>query len=180
MRLTHLPVMQFVLLVLAVLAVVSWGQFLGHLDVEELEKLHYAIEIDGKPVKINGDGNGATEAGGGGAIVPIVNKFGQRYHCRMPKGIEMEKTDREGTDLESGDEDLAAAGGGVGNGKEKAVLTTKEKIQRMLVPLRTSGCLVRTKDWWTYELCIGRTIKQYHAEGNDKIMPVFRYALRPF
>ena len=43
--------------------------------------------------------------------------------------------------------------------------STVEKILALLAPLKTKPCLFKTKDWWTYEFCYGRDIKQYHVEG---------------
>ena len=40
-------------------------------------------------------------------------------------------------------------------------------VATLLEPLTDLPCLFKTKDWWTYEFCYGRHIKQYHLE-NDK------------
>ncbi len=145
------------------------ANFLGQLNVDELEKLHYAIEIDGKPVKIGGTADSTAESGAAGHVIPIVNKFGQRYHCTLPQ-LELDDDDQDADEsaeysdassssLESLEYDSASAE------SSEAPLNTKERIQQLLSPLKKSACLFRTKDWWTYELCVGRSIKQYHAEG---------------
>ena len=37
--------------------------------------------------------------------------------------------------------------------------------------MRELPCIFKTKDWWTYEFCHGRYLKQYHVE-NDKVVGV--------
>nr|XP_038935415.1 protein OS-9 isoform X2 [Rattus norvegicus] len=33
--------------------------------------------------------------------------------------------------------------------------------------MRDAPCLLKTKDWWTYEFCYGRHIQQYHMEDSE-------------
>merc|ERR550519_547374 len=82
-----------------------------------------------------------TEAGQ--ASVTMVNKAGQRYQCSLPQ---MPEPDSE----EAGAEEA-----------------TVPDISRLLAPLEAGPCIYKTKDWWTYEVCYRRSIKQYHVE-NDK------------
>ena len=35
-------------------------------------------------------------------------------------------------------------------------------------------CLIKTKDWWSYELCYGSEIRQYHMEGNTIVSIVLQ------
>ena len=130
------------------------------LDAEELEKLHYAIQIDGKPVKI---GDVSQDPPPAGRIVPIVNKFGQKYHCTLPL---TPLTDRRSKGKQPGvtvenDEGVATTE----SEEREPPIGTKERIQRLLEPLKKGNCLLRTRDWWTYELCVGRSIRQFHLEG---------------
>ncbi|NXQ39972.1 OS9 protein, partial [Catharus fuscescens] len=37
----------------------------------------------------------------------------------------------------------------------------------LLRPMGTAPCLLKTKDWWTYEFCYGRHIQQYHLEESE-------------
>ena len=128
------------------------------LDAEELKKLHYAIQIDGKPVKI-GD---VTQDPPPGRVVPIVNKFGQKYHCTLPLTDKRSKGKQQpGVTLEN-DEGAATTKSEL---EQELPMGTKERIQRLLEPLKKGKCLLRTRDWWTYELCVGRSIRQFHLEG---------------
>ena len=68
-----MPTNHIAIILAAILAGAVNGQ--SFLDAEELEKLHYAIQIDGNPVKI-----GDVSQDSPGRVVPIVNKFGQKYH----------------------------------------------------------------------------------------------------
>uniref|UniRef100_A0A673YXP3 Endoplasmic reticulum lectin n=1 Tax=Salmo trutta TaxID=8032 RepID=A0A673YXP3_SALTR len=46
---------------------------------------------------------------------------------------------------------------------------TGPSIPDLLKPMHTAPCLVKTKDWWTYEFCYGQHIRQYHLEGKTYI-----------
>lgn len=142
-----------VFVLIAILGGAVNGQ--SFLDAEELEKLHYAIQIDGNPVKI---GDASLESPG--RVVPIVNKFGQKYHCTLPLPESRNKVkalaEENGQDVDATEP-----------GEQEPPIGTKERIQRLLEPLKKGNCLLRTKDWWTYEICVGRSIKQYHLEGES-------------
>ena len=53
-------------------------------------------------------------------------------------------------------------------------------VKALLQPLEEAHCIFKTKDWWTYEICYNRQIKQYHVE-NDRpvgavmVLGVHRY-----
>ena len=38
-------------------------------------------------------------------------------------------------------------------------------VKKLLDPMEDENCLLKTKDWWTYEFCYGSEIRQYHMEG---------------
>ncbi|NWV31050.1 OS9 protein, partial [Grantiella picta] len=40
-------------------------------------------------------------------------------------------------------------------------------VAELLRPMGTAPCLLKTKDWWTYEFCYGRHIQQYHLEESE-------------
>ena len=40
-----------------------------------------------------------------------------------------------------------------------------ENVKALLQPMATEPCLIRTKDWWSYELCYGKAVRQFHIEG---------------
>ncbi|XP_071788566.1 protein OS-9-like isoform X1 [Asterias amurensis] len=73
-------------------------------------------------------------------VVHLRSKFGQRYECQLPDMTDYEKEQEE--------EKLASDIG----------------ISELLKPMENAPCLIKTKDWWSYEYCHGRHIKQYHVE----------------
>ena len=85
--------------------------------------------------------------------MPMVNKYGQKYHCLVPKPEEP-KNLNENTENE------------INEKKEEIVaLTGVSKARKLLEPMTSQPCLLKTKDWWTYEFCYGRTVRQFHMEG---------------
>ena len=83
------------------------------------------------------------EAQPGAASVTMVNKAGQKYRCSLPEMPEPSSEEQDG--------------------QEAAV----PDISQLLAPLEAGPCMYKTKDWWTYEVCYKRSVKQYHVE-NDK------------
>lgn len=79
-----------------------------------------------------------------GLSTMMVNKEGQKYRCSLPT-LEQEESKTES--------------------EEKQELVTD--VASLLAPLADSPCIIKTKEWWTYEICYNRDIKQYHVE-NDK------------
>ena len=96
--------------------------------------------------------------------MPMVNKYGQKYHCLLPKQEEIKelnaKEDANENELEGAKEEVVQ-------------LTGVSKARKLLEPM-SQNCLFKTKDWWTYEFCYGRTVKQFHMEGT-----VFILSLKP-
>ena len=83
--------------------------------------------------------------------MPIINKFGQRYQCMLPKtSLEMDSS-------KEGKEEPESTGEPV---EDKPV-----DIKELLKPMAKGPCLFKTRDWWTYEFCYGEEIRQYHMEG---------------
>ncbi|XP_008947504.1 PREDICTED: protein OS-9, partial [Merops nubicus] len=61
-------------------------------------------------------------------------------------------------------------GGGCGDGpdpEEEAQLYNGSGVAELLRPMGSAPCLVKTKDWWTYEFCYGKHIQQYHVEESE-------------
>ena len=50
----------------------------------------------------------------------------------------------------------------------KSDADSETDVEELLGPLEVGPCMYLTKDWWTYELCYKKHIKQYHVE-NDVI-----------
>lgn len=44
-----------------------------------------------------------------------------------------------------------------------------QSIRSALEPTITEECLIYTKDWWSYELCPGSVVKQFHMEGRNAV-----------
>jgi protein OS-9 len=96
--------------------------------------------------------------------MPMVNKYGQKYHCLLPKlpDKDTNNTPTDETDNKTGetssDDEIAE--------KEEIPISGLAKARQLLEPMTNQPCLLKTKDWWTYEFCYGKTVKQFHMEGN--------------
>jgi len=110
-------------------------------DLDELENSQYSVSILDTPISLDqAEGDVTTDN-----IVIMMNKFGQKYQCKLPQQANNEDAEGSGTAEPEPEINVAA----------------------LIKPLHSSPCLVRTKDWWTYQICFGREISQYHVE-NDK------------
>lgn len=76
----------------------------------------------------------------------LTSKYGQQYQCSFPDNYEAEKQKEEA---------------------EKVAMETG--IPDLLKPMETSPCLQMTKDWWSYEFCYGKYIRQFHISEEAKI-----------
>ncbi|NWS48006.1 OS9 protein, partial [Probosciger aterrimus] len=107
------------------------------LDLQELGELKYGLEILAEPVLA-----GQRPPGD---VVTVASKFKQRYECRLPVVA-----------MRSPPDPL-----------EEAQLYNGSGVTELLQPMASSPCLVKTKDWWTYEFCYGKHIQQYHVEESE-------------
>ncbi|KAF1408272.1 Protein OS-9, partial [Spheniscus mendiculus] len=78
-------------------------------------------------------------------VVTVASKFKQRYECRLPPAAVRRQPDPE----------------------EEAQLYNGSGVAELLRPMGAAPCLVKTKDWWTYEFCYGKHIQQYHVEESE-------------
>ncbi|NWI87979.1 OS9 protein, partial [Pitta sordida] len=78
-------------------------------------------------------------------VVTVASRFKQRYECRLPP---------------------AAVGPPAGPPPDPR-LYNGSGVAELLRPMATAPCLIKTKDWWTYEFCYGRHIQQYHLEESE-------------
>ncbi|XP_010879939.1 protein OS-9 isoform X2 [Esox lucius] len=109
------------------------------LNLEELNEMKYGIQILPDPV-IMGQAN--TEE-----VMLVSSKYKQMYECRLPaQAVRFHQDPSSESDSE----------GYTGPG-----------IPDLLKPMHTAPCLVKTKDWWTYEFCYGQHIRQYHLEDTE-------------
>jgi len=128
------------------ISVLLFGSTVGEslFNLDELESSQYSVSILDTPISLDQqNGNAIAEN-----IVIMMNKFGQKYQCLLPN-------------QENGNED------GSGSGGEDGGPAPDVDIGALITPLHSTPCLVRTKDWWTYQICFGKEISQYHVE-NDK------------
>ncbi|XP_076870768.1 protein OS-9 isoform X2 [Brachyhypopomus gauderio] len=107
------------------------------LNLEELNEMKYGIQILPDPVIM-----GQMED-----VMFVSNKYKQLYECRLPaQAVRFHQDPVSETDSQ----------GYSGPG-----------VPELLKPMRTAPCLVKTKDWWTYEFCYGQQIRQYHLEDSE-------------
>ncbi|NXU93094.1 OS9 protein, partial [Xiphorhynchus elegans] len=78
-------------------------------------------------------------------VVTVASRFKQRYECRLPP---------------------AAVGPPPGPPRDPRAYNGSG-VAELLRPMGTAPCLLKTKDWWTYEFCYGRHIQQYHLEESE-------------
>ncbi|CAL8335684.1 unnamed protein product [Lota lota] len=109
----------------------------GFLNIEELNEMKYGIQILPDPVIL-----GQTQTD---EVMMVSNKYKQLYECRLPA-----QALRFHQDPASESEPESYAG---------------PSVPDLLAPMHQAPCLVKTKDWWTYEFCHGQFIRQYHLEG---------------
>uniref|UniRef100_A0A8C5ENY1 Endoplasmic reticulum lectin n=1 Tax=Gouania willdenowi TaxID=441366 RepID=A0A8C5ENY1_GOUWI len=80
-------------------------------------------------------------------VMMVSSKYKQMYECRLPA-----QAVRFHQDPSSEPEPPAYTG---------------PSVPDLLRPMYTAPCLVKTKDWWTYEFCYGLHIRQYHMEDTE-------------
>ncbi|XP_055468014.1 protein OS-9 isoform X2 [Psammomys obesus] len=125
------------LLFLGLLAPACLTDGVGSLNLEELSEMRYGIQI--LPLPVMGGQSQASD------VVIVSSKYKQRYECRLPAGAIHFQRERE----------------------EEAPAYQGPGIPELLSPMRDAPCLLKTKDWWTYEFCYGRHIQQYHMEDSE-------------
>ncbi|XP_004276607.1 protein OS-9 isoform X4 [Orcinus orca] len=125
------------LLLLGLLFPASLTGGVGSLNLEELSEMRYGIEI--LPLPVMGGQSQASD------VVIVSSKYKQRYECRLPAAAIHFQRERE----------------------EEAPAYQGPGIPELLSPMKDAPCLLKTKDWWTYEFCYGRHIQQYHMEDSE-------------
>ncbi|XDV35622.1 hypothetical protein PO909_005530 [Leuciscus waleckii] len=107
------------------------------LNLEELNEMKYGIQILPDPVIM-----GQMED-----VMLVSNKYKQLYECRLPaQAVRFHQDPVSEPDMQG------YSGPGVPD---------------LLKPMQTAPCLIKTKDWWTYEFCYGQHIRQYHLEDSE-------------
>jgi len=105
-------------------------------NLDEFSLAHYSIKMSSEPIL---DSNISQEQNN---VTSIMNSKGQRYTCFIPVDHLSEYSEDPVEDI------------------------TDLDIAKLLKPLETGPCIVAIKDWWTYEVCYKREVKQYHLEGD--------------
>ncbi|XP_048856206.1 protein OS-9 isoform X2 [Brienomyrus brachyistius] len=109
------------------------------LNLEELNEMKYGIQILPDPVIV---GQAKSQD-----VMLVSNKYRQLYECHLPaQAIRFHQDPAAEPDPQ----------GYIGPG-----------IPELLRPMYSASCLVKTKDWWTYEFCYGQYIRQYHLEDSE-------------
>ncbi|XP_051996273.1 protein OS-9-like [Xyrauchen texanus] len=107
------------------------------LNLEELNEMKYGIQILPDPVIM-----GQVED-----VMLVSNKYKQLYECRLPaQAVRFHQDPVSEPDVQ----------GYSGPG-----------VPELLKPMQTAACLIKTKDWWTYEFCYSQHIRQYHLEDSE-------------
>ncbi len=94
--------------------------------------------------------------------ITMTNKFGQKYSCFLPDVAELLSV-REEQEVDG--EAPAPATPSSSSSPGSGTSTLVQQLRSLLAQMGESRCLFYTKDWWTYELCYGKVIRQYHMEG---------------
>ncbi|KAG8007871.1 Protein OS-9, partial [Nibea albiflora] len=106
---------------------------------EELNEMKYGIQILPDPVIL---GQTKTEE-----VMMVSSKYKQLYECRLPaQAVRFHQDPASEPDSQG---------------------YTGPDIPDLLSPMHDAQCLVKTKDWWTYEFCHGQHIRQYHLEDTE-------------
>ncbi|XP_030275319.1 protein OS-9 isoform X2 [Sparus aurata] len=109
------------------------------LNLEELNEMKYGIQILPDPVIL---GQTKTEE-----VMMVSSKYKQLYECRLPaQAVRFHQDPASEPDSQG---------------------YTGPDIPDLLSPMNSAQCLVKTKDWWTYEFCHGQHIRQYHLEDTE-------------
>ncbi|XP_064162440.1 protein OS-9 isoform X1 [Anguilla rostrata] len=109
------------------------------LNLDELNEMKYGIQILPDPVIM---GQAKSEN-----VMLVSNKYKQLYECRLPA-----QAVRFHQDPAAEPDPQGYSGPG---------------ISELLKPMYSAPCLVKTKDWWTYEFCYGQHIRQYHLDDSE-------------
>ena len=124
-------------------------------NTKEIDTVQYEVRITADPVlSAEHSSNAANQ-------MTMVNKFGQKYRCLLPPET---LVDKAGEDGGNGRGEGGGANGEETDGQSSTELST-DNLKRLLSPMATEPCLIRTKDWWSYELCHNQHVRQFHIEG---------------
>jgi len=134
-----------------------------HLDLNEINLVQYDVRIEDQPIIVDNVDSDSPAVQDDIMILPMTNKHGQKYQCQLPKPKEVNEGGKNFDPSKPNDD----------NTEEEAVeMSDLEKAKKLLQPMASQPCLLRTKDWWTYELCYGKFIRQFHMEEGKPSGPI--------
>uniref|UniRef100_A0A8C4PXL5 Endoplasmic reticulum lectin n=1 Tax=Eptatretus burgeri TaxID=7764 RepID=A0A8C4PXL5_EPTBU len=89
-------------------------------------------------------------------MLEVTSRFGQRYECLLPtQGVKL---------------DISSA-------KDDKLDSHSGNVSELLQPMESEACLTKKVNWWTYEFCYGKSVKQYHMEGTEIQGEILRLGL---
>ena len=135
----------------------SYGTSQVLLDLDEINLVQYDVKIGDQPIVIPDQDQEPPPVQDDVMVLPMTNKKGQKYHCLLPilKDTEVDALEK------------------VEDQENPVELTSLERAKKLLEPMESQPCLLKTKDWWTYEFCYGKQVRQFHMEeGNRPIEPI--------
>lgn len=107
---------------------------------DELAEPRYVVEID------RTGANKARPPSPPARTLSMTDRAGRAYACAVPAA---------GGDDEDG-----------GDGSSTTTPSTDARSPSTIVAAAlASTCQVRHEDWWTYEFCFGRHVRQFHVDG---------------
>lgn len=83
-------------------------------------------------------------------ILPITSKNGSQYRCILPKPF---SSSSQHTSLVESDM------------QQDDIIPLDQSTPEQLLEALKNVCAYRIEDWWTYEVCYRKQVKQYHSEG---------------
>jgi len=137
-------------------------------NTREIDSIQYEVKISNEPV-LQETSNQENQ------MMTMVNKFGQKYRCLLPDiDIDRESISPFLTMSPEGENNPETV---VKKPSTPLALST-ENVKTVLAPMEKEPCLIRTKDWWSYELCYGKYVRQFHLEDgrpSGKILVLGNY-----
>jgi len=133
-----------------------------HLDLNEINLVQYDVKIQDQPIIVGSEESQSSVAQDDVIILPMTNKHGQKYQCQLPKTKELNE-DGKNVDPSKNSHETE---------QETVEMSDLEKAKKLLEPMASQPCLLRTKDWWTYEFCYGKSIRQFHMEDGKPSGPI--------
>ncbi|CAL5229222.1 g12505 [Coccomyxa viridis] len=92
--------------------------------------------------------NGKTQDVGLEGVLPMKDKYGRPYSCVIPDAITPDTQAQRASSLKDDEQNM-------------------QKDPSELLSALDSLCLYRIEDWWTYELCYKKHVRQFHKDAEN-------------